>query len=509
MNRIKVDILNDEYWYGMDVSLGVKMPLSATSKIKIDLRRSHSVNQTAPLLVSNMGRYIWSYDGFEAVFKSGVIKCRNEVGKHDIELYDGYADLKGAYLAASERYFPSNGRYPDETMFRVPQYCTWIELGTNQTQEGILDYARSIVASGMPAGELIIDDGWQTSFGSWNFDPKKIPQPKKLVDELHGMGFKVILWICPFIREGSFDYNYLKYGDLLVKSRSGKIALRKWWNGKDALLDMSNPDTRAWFEEKCENLINEYGIDGFKQDAGDAFYYKNDDITYDAVDANTQSRLWCESAEKYSFNEIRACFGCGGLGIAQRLADKNHSFGNDGLKSLVPNALLQGLLGYPYSCPDMIGGGQIGDFGKGKDGKYNDELFVRYAEASALMPMMQYSHSVWRLDNEYASKLCIDACELHEQYASYIVELVKKAAVSGEPVIRYLEYEFPKQGFAEVTDMFMLGDKYLVAPVVNEGQFRKKVRLPGGRWRYVDGKVYSGEADVEAGIDVLPVFAKL
>ena len=46
-------------------------------------------------------------------------------------------------------------------MFTSPQYNTWIELGTNQTQEAILRYAEQIVAHGLPAGILMIDDGWQ------------------------------------------------------------------------------------------------------------------------------------------------------------------------------------------------------------------------------------------------------------------------------------------------------------------------------------------------------------
>lgn len=52
-------------------------------------------------------------------------------------------------------------------------------MSINQTQQGIVDYAKSILHCGMPAGELIIDDGWQRAFGDWRFDPGKIRRRQK------------------------------------------------------------------------------------------------------------------------------------------------------------------------------------------------------------------------------------------------------------------------------------------------------------------------------------------
>ncbi len=509
MNKIEVSIWEDEYWYAAEVTEGINMPFNAESDIERDIRVAGTENQTSPFLISTKGRYIWSKDGFVYRVKKGKIKCKNSPMKHDIEIFDGYRSLKGAYLNACARFFPPDGKHPNELMFRYPQYCTWIALGAEQTEEGIIDYAKSIVDSGMPVGELIIDDGWQENFGSWDFDAKKVPHPKALVKTLHEMGFKVILWICPFVSRDAIDYDYLKYGDLLVKKRSGKIAFRKWWNGKDALIDMSNPSSREWFKSKCDYLMNEYGVDGFKQDAGDAFYYKDSDITYNAVDANTESKLWCESARSLDFNEIRACFKCGGMGIAQRLCDKRHSFTGNGLEQLVPNALMQGILGYPYSCPDMIGGGAIGDFRGRDESEFDMELFVRYAQASALMPMMQYSFPVWKLKNKRIAELCKEAAAIHEEYSDYIMKLVKTASRTGEPIVRYLAYEFPHEEFEKVNDMFMLGDKYLVAPVTVKGQYEKEIRLPEGHWKYVDGNVYSGTVTVGTPIEILPVFERL
>ena len=80
----------------------------------------------------------------------------------------------------------------------------------------------------------------------------------------------------------------------------------------------------------------------------------------------------------------------------------------------MPMAILQGLLGHPFICPDMIGGGEW---------TYRDlnipvdkELFVRMAQCSALFPMMQFSQAPWEaLDKEHL-ELVKDAHDLHIKF---------------------------------------------------------------------------------------------
>ena len=48
--------------------------------------------------------------------------------------------------------------------------------------------------------------------------------------------------------------------------------------------------------------------------------------------------------------------------IMQRLWDKAHSWGEEGVLSLTSDVLLQGITGHPYYRPDMIGGGEYLNF---------------------------------------------------------------------------------------------------------------------------------------------------
>lgn len=507
MHKLQLTMLPGEYWYGGHTNYGYLMPVNAKKVMLVDTTVVRSYGQANTLFVSNKGRVIWSETGFKTRFVFGRITCTGNKAKIGLYQADDHT-LRGAYHYAVDHFMPPDGTYPDELMFRIPQYCTWIQFEHNQTQQGIVDYAKSILDCGMPAGELIIDDGWQRSFGDWRFDPAKFADAKKMTDQLHTLGFKVILWIAPFVSDQAADFQKLKDENLLVLDKNGRPARRKWWNGADYLLDFSNPAAQDWFFACTRYLTDKLGIDGFKQDAGDAMYYRDDDRTYGGVDANGQSKLWALSARHYRFNELRACFQCGGMGVAQRMADKSHRWNFLGLGALLPNVLIQGLSGYPYSCPDMIGGGQINDF-RGPVEKLDHELFARYCEASALMPMMQYSLNIWDLGNPETRRICREMSALHAKYGDYIIACAKAASQTGAPMVRAMEYAYPHCGYGGITDQFLLGDRILVAPVLKKGQRRRKVCIPTGKWRLGD-KIYSNETVIlPCPVDTLLYFERI
>ena len=484
-----VKIARGEKWYGGDIMLGSFMPVGSLRPHLIKGKRVVTANQFNTLLVSDKGRYIWTREGADVLFLFGRINVMCD--KDNVTFKDGLGNLKGAYETACKNHFPFRKQMPAEIMFRAPQYCTWIEMTNRPSAEKVIAYARSIIESGMPAGELIIDDGWQRNFGEWEFTDK-FPDPAGMVKTLNGLGFKVILWICPFISEKSPDFSYLKEKGLLVKNKNGEVAFRNWWNGRDALLDHSNPEGLAWYRTVTENLKNKYNVDGFKMDAGDARFYRDDDINFAGANSNEMSRLWALAGTDNPFSELRACFQLGGYGLAQRLADKNHSWGKlAGLRSLIPNALLAGVSGYPFVCPDMIGGGQVKSI-EGGTGGYDNELFKRSCECSSLMPMMQFSIALWNMPDKSVAQAALLAAKRHSEFSDYIVSLAEEAAVSGRPIIRYCEYEFPGQKMYRYKQQFMLGDKYLIAPVTDKKGY-SAVKLPKGRWKNLsDGSTVEG-----------------
>jgi len=505
--------LPGEGWWGGVVNDGVKMPFG-DSPYSFNLFGNDAGNQSVPLFVSDQGRYIWSESPFRINFRNDSIIINRTIRK----VYIGKTgnSLKDAYMSASRQFFPSSGLWPDSLLVVAPQYNLWIELTYNPNQKDILNYAKQVLANGMPAGVLMIDDNWSNYYGHFDFDKERFPDAKALVDELHRMGFKVMLWICPFISPDSPAYRELSSKKLLLLDSQGKKGaiwdntsrplLLSWWNGYSACLDLSNPDAGKWLKEKLDYLQKQYGIDGYKLDAGDAQYYSSPNlVSFRTVTPNEHSYFWAEVGLQYPLNEYRAMWKMGGQPLVERLRDKRHTWSD--LQSLVPNTIAQQLAGYTFTCPDMIGGGSAGSFRPGRT--IDQKLIVRSAQCHALMPMMQFSAAPWRILDITHLSAVKKIVKIRQENMPYLMQVLRNSAKTGEPALRPLEYDFPGQGFLKVTDQFMLGDRMMVVPVVTESDTREVI-FPKGKWKYNNTTITGPVTKtITVPLDELPVYYRL
>ena len=61
--------------------------------------------------------------------------------------------------------------------------------------------------------------------------------------------------------------------------------------------------------------------------------------------------------------------------------------------------------------------------------------------------------------------------------------------------MRSIFYEFNER--ADLNDEFMLGDRYLIAPIVQAGRQEREIYLPTGRWvSQLTGREYAGPAEI-------------
>lgn len=518
--KIAVELLENEYWWGGSSAKAAPMPLSRDSEdYEIDMYFGY--NQTMPLYVSSLGRYIWSEKPMRVKFSQGKFLIESEA---EIILGSGGNCLRDAYLAASAKYFPFGGKLPPLKFFDTAQYNTWMEYDYNQTQEGVLKYAHGLVDHGYTPGILMIDEGWHGRYGAWEFDRAKFPNPKAMVEELHDLGFTVMLWVVPMVSCDGRDFILNTQSGLMnlvggagdkscfLRTDEGKVAIVKWWNGYSAILNMCNEDDREFLDKRLRRLVNEYQVDGFKFDGGITPMYNNNNIINGSQTKYSPDELniaWNLFGARYEYHEYKDTYKGGGRPVISRLQDRHHSWEGHGINSILPAALLQGLLGHPFICPDMVGGGEWSN--KYVPGfKCDQELFVRMAQLSALFPMIQFSWAPWRALNEEHQKLSLAAARLHQSYGEYIKDHVKRSAVSGEPILRHMEYQYPHKGYATVKDQFMLGDDILVAPVLHKGVTEREVRLPDGCWLYLGNQEYTGggTVTVSAPLDTLPYFIK-
>ncbi len=485
-NDTVIRVEKNEGWWGGPVSLGYHMPMG-DEPVEFELYGDHSGNQSSPLLISSTGRWIWSESPFAFRFQSDSLIIKSQTGV----LLAGKKgnSLRDAYRYASQQFFPTTGQWPDSLLLQSPQYNLWIELMYNPNQGDVLNYAKQVVNHKLPTGVLMIDDNWSDYYGSFDFSQEKFPDPSQMIQQLHTMGFKVMLWICPFISPDSEAFRELSSKKMLLLDNEGnrrftwkqanKPLLIKWWNGYSACLDLTNPEAQLWLKSRLDALQHKYGVDGFKLDAGDAGFYTDSNlVSYKQVLPNEHTQAWAEIGLHYPLNEFRAMWKMGGKPLVQRLSDKAHNW-ND-LRLLIPNTITQQLEGYTFTCPDMIGGGEFSSFLPGN--KIDQKMIVRSAQIHALMPMMQFSVAPWRILDSVHLQAVLESVMLRQRLMPLIMEVIHQSVVTGEPAIRNLEYNFPHQGYMKVVDQFMLGNKLMVAPLVSSTDVRTVV-FPKGKWK--------------------------
>ena len=531
-DSLSVKMLPGEKWWGLCNSFGRAMPFTGESDFKCDLRIENYGHQSLSFLCSDKGRALWCAKPVGVTIAGGEISLVSDKGEIVLK-EDAGRNLAEAYRYGSKTWFPPTGEEPELLYFSAPQYNTWIELTYHQNEKDILAYAKSMLDHGLPPGIFMIDDTWQLGYGEWYFDMRRFSDPKGMMDKLHAMGYKVLLWMCPFVSMDTPAYRRIAWGRnpddvkgyptrggfLCSSAKKGyggvpPAAPVNWWNGTSALLDFTHPNAVAWFDEQLERLVKDYGADGFKFDGGGVHFYAGcvglegsspKTFAHDpSASPAAQSALYGKFALKYKGSEYRNAFGYAGKPVIMRLHDKAHKW--DALRRLVPDMLAAGFVGCPFICPDMIGGGEWTAFLPGAP--FEPELFIRSAQVHALCPMMQISASPWRVLPPEHQAVFKEIVALRQRFAPRFVELAKESAKTGEPMMRNLEYCFPGMGYAGILDEFMMGDDLLVAPVMEKGATSRKVVLPPGKWLADDGKTYVGPTTVEVSspIERLPYF---
>ena len=127
------------------------------------------------------------------------------------------------------------------------------------------------------------------------------------------------------------------------------------------------------------------------------------------------------------------------------------------------------------------------------------------------MVMMQMSVAPWRVLSAESAALVLDALKRHAALGETMLALARHAATTGEPIVRHMAYVFPGEGFERCDTQFMLGDRLLVAPVLEKGATVRRVQLPRGSWRAWTGEVLSGGTAVALPVTIrdVPTFERV
>ena len=414
-----------------------------------------------------------------------------------------------------------------------------------RTQDEVLAVARKYQELGIPIDVIVIDFFHWTVQGDWKFDPVYWPDPKAMVDELHAMGIKVMVSVWPSVDRRSENFGEMMERGLLMQTERG-AAQTYDFQGDCVQIDPTNPETRLYVWAKCKRHYYDFGIDFFWLDNSepDLTKYDFDNLRYWLGPALECSNIYPQYYSRLFFEPMSKT-GSQPVNLLRSGWAGSQKYGNvlwsgdvpsswEALRDQVAAGLSIGLAGIPWWNAD------IGGFMEGNvfDPDFR-QLLIRWYQWAVFTPVMRlhgdrepftipplddrergggYLHTgqpteMWALGDEIF-RIMKQGYDLRIKMKPYLTRIFREAHENGSPLLRAMFYEFPADLLCwDLSDQYMFGPDYLVAPILTPDTFERPVYLPAGcRWEEIHtGEVFPGGQMVRAAapLEYIPVFKKL
>lgn len=387
----------------------------------------------------------------------------------------------------------------------------------------VLGIARTFREKQLPCDALIYlgteftPSGWNTRNGEFDWKPENFPAPAKMVEQLHGQNFKVVLHIVFEGRRMSGAVSDPCTPEKAVPS--GRTPDNRW------------PDDRAvpcyWPYHKP---LMDLGVDGWWPDQGDGL---------DAPSRLARIRMYWEGPQQYRPNERPFALHRNGYAGMQRYGaflwsgDVYSTWKT--LETHVPIAVNTGLSGIPFWGTDI--GGFV------PTPEYTGELHVRWLQFGTFCPSFRAHGRTWHLRlpwgwntgglgheelrgytggaghpdpselrNAAVEPIVKKYLELRYRLLPYTYTIAKETTETGVPMIRALWLHYPDDPAAVSRgDQFLWGRDLLVSPVVEKGATSRRLYLPRGAWFdfWTEARLEGGrEIDRVVDLETMPLHVR-
>ncbi len=401
---------------------------------------------------------------------------------------------------------------------RMSPLPAWSQKGAVVRVHGGTDKVRkaveTLIAHKTPIAGVWIED-WagsrETSFGTrmwWNWDVDRALYPNwpELLAWLNAREIRPMIYFNPFITDASTKPNVTRVlfteardSGYLVENADGSPHLVESGGFSGGLIDLTNPDARAWLETIMRGQLD-LGVYGWMADFGEALPYecqvasKEDPKTFH----NRYTYEWAKFNREVMKNAGREDDGLffNRSGTSQSpgqaklfwIGDQIVTWDDyDGFKTVVPALLSAGLSGYALEHTDT--GGWLSVSIPLSTFHRSQELLTRWFEVSAFTSFFRTHHTNQPADNhqydtnEETFKLFSRASHIFAALAPYRAKLMAEASTRGYPLLRHLALHFPDDPRAwDARQEMMLGSELIIAPVVDQGAKEVTAYLPAGKW---------------------------
>jgi alpha-glucosidase len=412
----------------------------------------------------------------------------------------------------------------------------WV-LGYHQCRWGyrceadIRDLIKGFDEHDLPISAVHLDIDYMDKYKVFTIDTTRFPAMKQLSDDLKEKGINIVASLNPAVK---IDPKYKVYSDGLSKDvfcklPDGNVLHGVSWSGWSVFPDFTKPEARDWWQAQYQKLFDE-GIFGIWHDMNEPASFSawgdktlplttNHDMEGLGGDHREAHNLYgllmnqagYKAIQKYAPNKRPWIFSRAGWAGLQRYAwnwtgDVETSWG--ALQQTIPTILGLGLSGHAFSGVD------IGGF----SGTPNMELYLRWFQLSTFLPLFRTHSAVgtkprepW-VFGEPTTNIIRKFLKLRYMLLPFLYTLAWETSQSGIPPVRPLFWLNPKEkNLWDVEDEFLVGNTLLIAPSVNEKEYKRHITFPPGIWySYWDDQQFIGPSQIEfpISLEAIPIFVK-
>lgn len=395
------------------------------------------------------------------------------------------------------------------------------------TQEDMEDIARHMRGLDIPCDSIHFDIDYMQDYKVFTWNEERYHGASgDFLEKLSAQGFKPIVIIDPGVKEevGYSVYDEGVQNGYYAKDSNGDIYVNAVWPGDSVFPDFGNPQVRKWWGDNHQFLLDK-GVRGVWNDMNEPASFKGplpDDVMFtdegEPMKHEQMHNIYGHLMAKATFEGLkrldgrrpfvitRACY-AGSQKYATAWTGDNQSLWVH-IQMAIPQLCNLGLSGMPFVGTD------IGGFGADT----TKELLLRWVQVGCFSPLFR-NHSAKGTRRQEPWQFGEEAVAIYRKYVQlryklipYFYDLFYEEEQTGAPVMRPLVFHYEKDATARVcNDEFLVGDKILVAPVVQQGMTKRLVYLPEGEWYdYWTHEKLSGEQWLvkDAPIDVCPIYIK-
>ncbi|MNJ42848.1 Alpha-xylosidase [compost metagenome] len=373
----------------------------------------------------------------------------------------------------------------------------WMSRITYDSEAQTREVAQKLLDNQIPCDVIHLDTGWfeEDWRCDYEFSHTRFDDPQKMIDDLRKQGLRVSLWQIPYFTPTNRYFQELIDKGLVVTDPDGNLPT------EDAILDFSNPETVAWYQEKIAELLK-MGVSAIKADFGEGapifgrFHSGqsgrlehnlyplryNKAVAEVTEQVNGESIIWARSAwagsQRYPIH-------WGG--------DTENT--DSAMLACLRAALSMGLSGFTYWSHDI--GGFVKESPEALYRRWMPfGMLTSHSRCHGAPPKEPWAYSDSFMDDFRA------AAEMKYKLMPYIYSQAYLSSQEGHPLLRAMFLEFPDDPTCwMIEDQYFFGSDILVAPLFEETN-QRIIYLPKGQWvDYQTGTVYEGQQwlTIEAG----------